>query len=317
MECPESITVKHTVLNQAKCKENFQYWVDKYTNVVHDDVYDKNLTLSKSVLPCHTFSYDSLKPIFGYDDTKKTFVKENARFLSSRKRLNLSGKIDYDEIPDHMSESIENGHDVFLFAYHGIHNPYHRIRDNIPVKPFGVFLKKDVEIFSCVHSSPWDITIKNSLAQQDVAEGNLDKYYLTPEDLRILKPIQIQKIEDLKNDFWYYFGNPRDWSTKGYGNKLFQTAGEMRYLDEILPESIAAILWPMWVDTSSINENLDLKANFTDIYPNITIVEYIYDKYENFVLSLVEASFYTQQFFLKNNRFPASAEVAKIKVLNS
>lgn len=315
MTCPESIPLTHTLLTEEKCVENIKFWFDRYPEVIEDVTYIENLNLSTSVLPCHTFSYDVLKTIFNYDNNVGKFRKQDAQLVSAKQRLLLSGKDTYENVP-HMTEAIINGHDIFLFSYHGVHNPYHRLQDKIPIRPFGIFLKKDIEIFSCVHGSPWDITIKNSFAQEDISNNHLDKYYLFANDLRRLKPIQIQKIKHLNNNFWYYFGNPSDWqSFKGYGNKLFETAGEMRYLERILPEHIAAILWPMWYsDPSTVDDNMDVQQAFKEEFSQIAVVNYTLDKYENFVLSLVEASYYTQKFFLNKARFPVNAEVAKIKV---
>lgn len=318
MDCPKSIKLKPASLTKQKCADNMEYWLAKYPDYVNNDDFKLNLHLSKNVLPCHTFPYDSLRLIFGYSETTKKFDRVRANLSSAKQRLLASGKTEYDPIPQHMAEAIEYGHDAFIFAYHGVHNPYHRLHDTIPVRPFGLFLKKDLETFSCVHGSPWDVTVKNEMAKNDVSKGQIDKYYLLPEDLRSLKPIQIQNIATLKNDFWYYFGNPTDWQTKkGYGAKLFETAGEMRYFEKILPEQIEGILWPMWytgTDTDIIDENLDLQVAFKKEFPEISVINYTLDKFENFVLSLVEASYFTQRFYLEKGKFPVNAETAKIKV---
>ncbi len=316
MPCPEEIKVTHTTINKEKCNENFLHWSGLYDNVAADSTYKEHLELSENVLPCHTFGKNSLKGIFGYDDAKSKFDKTNAGILSAKERLKLSGKTAYDPIPPHMKEAIDNGHDIFSFAYHGVHNPYHRNKDDAPIRPFGAFLKKEAEQFSCVHGSPWDVTVKNKMAEDDVEKSNLDKYYLLPNDLRRLKPIQIQKISYLGNSFWFYFGNPYDWNNKGYGKKLFETAGEMRYLSKISPSDIAAILWPMWhTDDGTVDENLDLQNSFRKEYGKINIVNYPSDKYENWALSLVEASYYVQRYYLEfDGKFPPASEIARIKI---
>jgi hypothetical protein len=318
MDCPKSIKLKHTLLTSDKCNKNIHFWKSRYSDVEENASFIANGQLSEAVLPCHTFAYEALKQIFGYDESTKKFNKKQASLLSAKEKLLASGKKDYDPIPAHMSESIENGHDVFAFAYHGVHNPYHRKHDSPPIRPFGAFLKRDIEIFSCVHGSPWDITVKNPMAEPDVNNGNIDKYYLFPEDLRKLKPIQIQKIPALRNDFWYYFGDPSYWQKiKGYGNKLYETAGEMRYYEKIIPDQFAGLLWPMWypgTDTTVEDNNINLQIDFKIEYPEIPIINYALDKFENFVLSLVEASYYTQKYYVEKRYFPINAELAKIKI---
>lgn len=323
MKCPNPLSLKTGEIDNLKCIENKKYWISKYSNDITSKLsFNDNLDLSNSILPCHTFAFDALKPIFGYNEQSKKFVEKDAKFLCSKALLKKAGKKSYDpsNLPPHMKESIDLDHDLFIFAYHGVHNPYQRKNDIPPIKPFGIFLKKDIEHFSYAHGCPWDVNSKNANALSDIQEGNLDKYYLFSEDLRYLKTIQLYDNPKLKEDFWYYFGNPDDWQKeKGYGKNLFETAGEMRYYNEIIPENIAAILWPFTrAEEEFMDQSLDLLSEFERTFTDIKVIKYTCDTYNNNMpLSLVEASYYTQLYYLKYGIFESNAAIAKVKMQNN
>lgn len=148
----------------------------------------------------------------------------------------------------------------------------------------------------------------------------MDKFYLCPEkELRKLKSYQIHSDSYLKKDFGYYFGNPESWKTeKGYGLKLFERAGEFRYLNYINPDHIEAILWPFWYDDQdTIDMNLDLFSRFKKKYPKIKRIQYNPDKYvNNWQLSFVEASYYSQMHFIEYGNFEDHADDSVKKMKN-
>lgn len=315
---PSQFVTKTGVVDKAKCDENMEFWKARYPDPGSESDYAQTLALSEKVLPCHTFGFHALKSIFGFDDVQKKFKKNDAKVLSAKSLLTKLGKSDYSpgNLPDHMKESIDLNHDIFVFAYHGVHNPYQRVKDDKPIRPFGVFLKKNIETFATVHGCPWDVNSKNINMQDDIINKRLDKYYLLPDDLRTLKASQISSIPQLKNNFWYYFGNPDDWGKeKGYGNRLYYYAGEMRYLNEISHDSIAAVLWPFGrgEHNDATDNNLDLLNEFEKTF-SIPVIRYTYDLYNNnWALAVVEASYYSQQYYLKFGKFESNALVAKLK----
>ena len=265
MAVPSTIKVKPTIISLKKCQDNFKFWKGKVKPWdVEDEIYKLHIDHSKNVLAAHTAAYNYLKGIFGYDEKKKQF-DPNAQGIIAQK-FRLKGTV-----PDkHMSDSQKLGHDVFIFAYHGVHNPYHRKDDSPPILPFGFFVSKDIEEFAYSHGAPCDVTEKNDLVDQ----SKLDKYYLLAQDLREFKAHQVATDDSLKKDFWYYFGNPATWEDEeDYGLNLFKNAGEFRYYEKIRPSSIKALLWPFVIEYAPLgsdetsNENLDLYNAFKKAFP--------------------------------------------------
>jgi hypothetical protein len=212
-----------------------------------------------------------------------------------------------------MSTARRLGHDIFVFAYHGIHNPFHRQTDPPPQRPIGYFIKKDIEIFGCVHGTPCDVTIHNDLVDK-YRDNNLDKFYLLPKDLRELKAFEIKNDPYLNNDFWFYFGSPESWNTtENYGLNLYKRQGELRYYKLIKPSDIEAILWPIWTASMNVmDKNWDLISAFQKTFPQIKVIEYNLKSHgDNWELALVEASFYSQKYYLLNNFFHSNASIAK------
>lgn len=314
MSCPKKIKVAPAEISRKKCRENYKFWLDKIPNDVSEEAIFTAITdWSKKILPCHTTAYENLKKIFSYDESTQKFDPKSKGILCHRERKKATASVSGEDEAPHMKDSLSIGHDIFLFAYHGVHNPYHRQEDEIPVKPFGFFLKKDIETFSCVHGSPCDITTKNELVN-GYRDEHIDKYYLLPEDLRTLKPSEILTDSYLKKDFWYYYGNPQDWrKQKGYGNALYKRAGEFRYFGSISPDKIAAVLWPVWEDNNEVKvNNIDLYYKFREAYPGIDRIQYNpYKQPNNWALSLVEASYYSQRYFLEFNKFPDDSNIAQ------
>ncbi|MBL7701093.1 MAG: hypothetical protein JNM14_02490 [Ferruginibacter sp.] len=187
------------------------------------------------------------------------------------------------------------------------------------MRPFGIFIKKDLD-FPESHGAPCDVAQKNPL----VDRKNLDKYYLLPSDLRILKSHQIIKDDEI-TDFWYYYGDPERWENDdNYGKNIYQKAGEFRYYHQIKPDSIVAILWPFFTDivlddgSIDMNENLDLMNAFKKTFPNIKVIMYKHDVEEeyNWAIKLVEASYYSTKYYLEKGKFPKDADFAKNEILN-
>ena len=311
MACPERLTVNPTEVTNEKCRDNYEFWQVRLGENEVGDIRQVEV-LSENVLPCHTLAYENLEKIFFAEEDM-----ENSGLLSLDKRHAKNGTVPDPNNSPFMKGSIELGHHIFVYAYHGVHNPYHRKYDTIPIRPVGLFFKKDIEIFSCVHGSPCDVsTTKNEWLKANFDIG-LDKFYLTPEHLRSLKPRQIFSDPYLRNSFWYYFGNPIDWGKeKNYGKKLFERAGEFRYLDAVPPNDIQAILWPVWKDNDEIMEkNINLFCRFREKYPSIERIQYNLDKYNaKWSLALVEASYYTQRYFIEFNAFENDADIAKRKI---
>lgn len=319
------IKLKLITLTEEVCLKNNDFWKSRLTMIPSKQDFNKNLTLSNSILPSHTFAfryYDSdshsyfypLKSIFKYDETTEKFDATSAGLIASSKRR-------ISEIPDnHMSTSYKLGHDVFLFAYHGVHNPYHRYEDPHPIRPFGLFFKREIETFPFCHGSPCDIAEKNPIVDRAI----LDKYYLLPNHLREYKAAQITYDESYNSDFWFYFGNPIEWErTSNYGKNLFTRAGEFRYYENIKPSNIEGILWPFDTDRMmpgnipDIDANLDLYSSFKNAFPDISIISYTFEEehYDNWALALVEASFYSTKYRIKFGKYPQNAESAKKELM--
>lgn len=321
-----AIKLKLLTLTEEICFKNFEYWMSSLITTPKNDALDQILPLSNSVLPAHTFAYryfdtDSgnyfypIKSIFGYNDSTKEFDPYSAKLISSSKRK-ITG------IPNnHMSTSYKLGHDIFLFAYHGVHNPYHRYEDALPIRPFGLFLKKEAETFPYCHGSPCDVAEKNA----NVDRSSLRKYYLLPNHLREFKATQIVYDKTYNPDFWYNYGNPSDWiKVPNYGHRLYEKTGEFRYMENINPSNIEGILWPFDIDKvlpgniPDIDANLDLFNSFKKAFPEISIISYNFDEEynDNWALALVEASFYSTRYRLVHGKYPQNARLAKIELMN-
>lgn len=319
------LPVKPNPISSQDCIDNYSYWLEQIDKKKIVKNFEKTLDFSSRILPAHTFADRYLKPdktffrpllsIFGYDERTKQFIPNSNGLLALRLRKNSS------VAENHMTTSKKLGHDIFVFAYHGVHNPYHRKEDTPPIKPFGLFIKKSIEVFADCHGSPCDIVEKNSL----VDRNNLKRYYLLPEHLRALKANEICYKDLINNDFWYYFGDPLIWNvTEEYGNKIYEKTGEFRYLESIPTASIEAILWPCDTDKMlegnipNMDDDLDLYNSFKRVFPDISIIEYnlIEGDENNWALALVEASFYSTKYYLEHDRYPIKARFAKIEFQN-
>lgn len=321
-----SLKIGGKTFSQIKCKSNFTYWMESLNSFDKTNPeFGEILSLAERILPAHTFAYkyihpetgkvfNPLKSIFEYNDKTGEFSSKSYGLKAKAFRGNMP-------IPDlHMKTSVNMGHDIFLFAYHGVHNPFHREKDDPPIRPFGLFIKKEgTEIFPYSHGAPCDVATENEL----VDRSNLDKYYLLPDDLRTFKGHQIGSLGGLA-DFWYYFGNPDIWRSEDlYGSKIYQNAGEFRYYKQIKPESVMAILWPFFTDLATpdgnvlMDDNLELFKAFGDTFPQINLITYGHDLDDNYEWSvnLVEASFYSTKYYLQYGRFPKDADLAKNEIL--
>lgn len=319
MNCPKKIIVKPTEITESKCKENLKFWRSRLNDIDENAINFKLNSLN--ILPAHTSRYDYLKKIFGYDEKTDEFNLDCLGILSKKERLKVEKKANFNlGVPDqNMTTSVNLGHDIFVFAYHGVHNPYHRQMDPPPQQPIGYFIKKSTEVFSCVHATPCDVSVKNEEVDPFRID-DLDKFYLLPGDLREYKPLEIQKDRYLQNDFWFYYGSPEYWENiENYGANLYKRQGEFRYLGSIKPGDIEAILWPIWTSSisSPMDKNWDLISKFKKTFTSIKVIEYNLKSHGNrWAMALVEASYYSQKYFLLNNSFHNSASIAKKIVLD-
>ena len=301
-------------ISKETCEKNYIFWKEK---IGASELEEKELTsvtnLVESILPAHTFSYKKngvmlLQSIFGYDVSQNTFNNDMKGILAKKFR-DRSLKF------GHMKTSDKLGHDEFVFAYLGIHNPYHRKKDDLPIRPFGIFIKKDVEEFAYCHGTPADVAEENEL----IDRSNLDKYYLLPSDLRKLKAAEILSDSEIE-DFEYYLGSPdpEKWHyNNDYGKNLFKRTGEMRYYRSIGSDDIKAILWPFFTDIvyngePYMDENLDMYNAFKKAFPDIDVIKYSHDDSDqlDWEMRLIESSYYTTKFYTENGIFPLDAKLA-------
>lgn len=314
MNCPEKIIVKPTEITEQKCIDNLAFWKSQLADTTEDASVLNHKNNSIKVLAGHTARFDYFKNTFGYDENTNTFNPDCLGILSKQKRNEIDKISGLGVADKHMSTSVKLGHDIFVFSYHGIHNPYHRQSDPPPQQPIGYFIKKDIEVFSCVHGTPSDVAEVNKLVDP-YRDEHLDKFYLLPNDLREYKPLQIKNEPYLQNDFWFYFGSPEYWqNTADYGKHLYARQGEFRYLNSIKPDDIEAILWPIWSSSIStpMDKNWDLISEFKKTFSSIKVIEYDLKSHGNrWAMALVEASYYSQKHFLINNSFHRSASIAK------
>ena len=320
MSCPDKIIVKPTSITEQKCIDNLVFWKEQMYDLSEDENVIRNKEISLNVLAAHTTRYDYLKNTFGYNEREKSFNPNCLGILSKRERslIESNNEINLGVVDENMTTSLSLGHDIFVFAYHGIHNPYHRQTDPPPQQPIGYFIKKEIEVFGCVHGTPCDVAVKNDQVDP-YREQNLDKFYLLPNDLREFKPLQIKNDSYFKNDFWFYFGSPDYWrDNEDYGCNLYKRQGEFRYLKLIQPQDIEAILWPIWPASITVmDKNWDLISAFKKAFPFIKIIEYNLKSHgDNWEMALVEASFYSQKYYLLNSSFHNSATFAKQKVID-
>ena len=316
MKKPDNNSLETKVLKDIQdqvCKSNFDYWKAKYDGIKIDSKELKKVQESiDGIFPAHTFPYEKdgnmiLKMIFGYDEKSATFNPRSEGILAKKFRDGSAPKF------GHMGTSDKLGHDKFIFAYLGVHNPYHRENDDFPIRPFGVFVKKEVEVFAYCHGTPADVAEENEL----IDRSNLDKYYLLPKDLRELKAIEILSDSEIK-DFDFYMGKPDYWDEDyDYSDNLYKKTGEMRYYHSISANDIEAILWPFFKGdfynaVVDIDENLDLYNAFKKAFPNIHVIKYSHDdaNQTDWDMRLVESSYYTYLFYMKNGSFPFDSKFA-------
>ncbi len=194
---PENNSLKTKVLtdiSEEVCLKNHTYWKAELSNMkIDSQELEEVQKCIDAILPAHTFPYKKegnmiIKTIFGYDEKTNTFDLNSEGILA--KRFRSVSAPNY----GHMVTSDKLGHDQFIFAYLGVHNPYHRGNDDFPIRPFGVFIKKDVEGFAYCHGALADVAEENEL----IDRSKLDKYYLLPENLRELKAMEIISDSDCK-----------------------------------------------------------------------------------------------------------------------
>ena len=302
-------------IDEEVCKANYEFWIDKFhvsenkkddlTNVLHN---------TNRILPAHTFAYYKdgkciLKSIFGYNEKSRTFDSNCKGVVAKKFRT--------PDVPifGHMRTSSKLSHDIFNFAYLGVHNPYHRSDDDHPIRPFGLYLKKEVERFGYCHGSPCDIAEENDLVDRQL----LKRYYLLCQDLRTLKAIEIVSSNAII-DFWYYFGNPENWiNDDNYSDNLYKRTGEFRYYNSIAPSDIEAILWPLYKDnvyddSDDSQEQFELYYAFKEVFSELGIKQITYDHdngyQQDWEITLVEASYFCTKYYLKYNQFPSDANIA-------
>jgi hypothetical protein len=315
MSCPEKISVTIGDITRKLCQENYLFWKERLSDFSDSEKLNKDLLLSRNVLPAHTSRYSYLKSIFGYDEKTKKFNADCVGILSKKTRSEFEREkgFIFGVADENMTTSVKLGHDIFVFAYHGIHNPYHRQTDPPPQQPIGYFIKKTIENFGCVHGTPCDVSDSNKRVD-DYRIDKLEKFYLLANDLREYKPYEIRQEDYLGDDFWFYFGSPYHWENEDYGKRLYEYQGEFRYFNSINPEDIEAILWPIWTSSVStpMDQNWDLMAEFKETFPSIKVIEYNLKSHGNrWAMALVEASYYSQKHYLINNYFHRNASIAK------
>ena len=78
------------------------------------------------------------------------------------------------------------------------------------------------------------------------------------------------------------------------------------------------MLWPTWKDDEETMErNWNLYVKFRESYPKIKRIQYNRDKYNNnWALSFVEASYYSQRHYTMFGYFEDHADDAKLKIDN-
>lgn len=253
--------------------------------------------------------------IFGYEPRSKKFSKNVDCGLKCDRILKGDGA--------HMTEARAMGLDVYIFAYLGMHLPYHRQDDYPPVCPFGVFLKPSE--YAYTHGTPNDRTFVKAQNQGSVEQ--IEKYFLTPSGLKKVITSRIINDVQFQSDFWKYFGNPADWEDISYRERHWQNKGEYCFFNTVKPEDVAAILWPVWEETATENgfipnELYELIPLFKEEY-DIDVI--IYRPYRDIItkenwesknlrdweIALVEASFLAQKYYDETGFFPDSILSAK------
>jgi hypothetical protein len=334
MEGKGYLKFENNKITKTVAVKNYKYWAAK-ESIPKILPKDKKSILNdiKNVFGAHTMPARIISdkkiiyPIlsaFGYDKTRNKFSEDENCGLQSDHRRKGDGK--------HLSTARELGLNKYVFSYLGVHTPYHRIGDDPPVLPFGMFLK--VEDFAYLHGSPCDRDYKkNGLVDQT----NIDKYFLLPNDLQKIIANRIVEDPYFNKDFWKYYGSPENWDKdENYAEEHWKKKGEYCFFDMVKPSSIAAILWPVWEETISEdgqqqypNElfDPDLMNEFKQTY-NINII--IYRPYRDVVnsenwntinlrdweMGLIEASYIAKKFYMKNNFFPDSIAEAQYYLNN-
>lgn len=307
-------------------KENYNFWKEKGKipepfdlahQIIYEDVkkiHGANTFAARKNTP-HGISYP-LFNIFSFDERTKKFEHSTNCGLKCDKILRGNG--------DHMRVARELGLDGFVFSYLGVHLPYHRQDDTPPVCPFGVFLKPTE--YAYTHGTPNDrsyIKTKN-----DADTENIDKYVLTPDDLKRVITNRIVNDTFFDNSFWKYYGNPDYWEDSFYRENQWKKKAEYCFFETAGPSNIAAILWPVWEERADgggfhVNELYDLIPSFKKAF-DIDVI--IYRPYRDIVnkenwesqnqrdweISLIEASYLAHKYYNVNGFFPDDILTAKI-----
>jgi hypothetical protein len=117
--------------------------------------------------------------------------------------------------------------------------------------------------------------------------------------------------------FWHYYGDIENWKNKesDYATNCWKKKAEFRFFEKVSVDNIAAVLWPIWLD-SVIGEDDKYSKTYEDVKlysRELTGIKFItYDlDLRNPEICFIEASYIALEYFLKTNSFPDNIQIAK------
>jgi hypothetical protein len=193
------------------------------------------------------------------------------------------------------------GLDDFIFAYHGIHDPYYA-RTHFPA--FGVFIRKQAETFPGCNAT-----------RRDLASPEVDPsmeamlYFHLPHEARELAVVELENDPRHEGKFWRYWGNPELWDGD-YARNHWQWVFEFHFLKSIPSTLFDAVLWPLeirvnpWIRGRILAPLTREQEEFTRLNPNCKVVSYMASTSRP-GLAFISASAQAAEHYLREGAFPS------------
>lgn len=320
------------IVSEKKLTENFNYWKGKWNPLKQPP--DQLKQLVNKTFPTHTFPYQ--KSILDENQIVKERVKPYKAIFSAFNPEGLlsdgfrtkSRHYKKGEAARTMNEARKFGLNNYVFAYLGIHEAYYGpdikfCVDPPDLRPFGVFIKEDVETFPNCLPTRQDVNQFKGLTRESFL-----RELIHPTQTRDLTALKVMNEVIHNEDFWHYYGSPEfllQEEESEYRENAWKRKVEYHYFERLTIENIKAVLWPIWyqdVKPGKIKGEYDYEwsdtyydlEKFRIQYPSLHVIPYELDDGDN-AASFIEASYYTIRYYLEKSIFPINAEEAKRKFL--
>ena len=290
-------------LTARKLKGNFSYWVSKLGKsppVVEAWDFVLHVPVTHTFGAWRKWGQNGEKEEFPY---KNILFRDN-RLISDHHRYGEFFK-NSGSIRRKMTRARKSKLNRFVFAYHGIHDPYYARSNEIDVAAFGVFIKTHIERFPRCHATRRDLDSRE-------AESPPNREFLLPDDARLLIKYQVTYDKRHRGDFWHYWGSENYFRNSNYANTHWHWKAEFHFFKEVPLKAIDAILWPFEIwgrQRQFLIGGNRLKQDFESRHPSCKVIPYHWSNLEP-TFSLIRASFAVARYLSDFGKYPESAEIA-------